>query len=63
MKLTRKHELALIDIGLETLLNKILITKKPEVKEKKKLHWTQRPENKARVRKTMKKLWKAKNNK
>lgn len=59
MKLTRKHELALIDIGLEALLNKTLKTSKAVPK---KLHWTQEPKNRTKVRKTMKKLWEARQN-
>lgn len=59
MKLTRKQELYLIDLGLETLLSKLVVPRKSTVipwnKGKKGLKWSK--ERHAKYAKTMEKKW------
>jgi len=61
MKLTRKQELQLIDIGLSIVISKSLSTEKKEKKSEKK-HWTQTAAGKKKLAKRMVKQWKDKKN-
>lgn len=72
MKLSRKHEIVLINIGIETLLDKAFgkvpkrkkrekkVEEKEETKEEKPKYWTQDPKTKAKISRSMKKIWAAK---
>ncbi len=66
MKLSRKHELALIELGIQSLIDKtfskgqVKAEIQPIPKIKKKLHWTQTAAGKAKMAKSMRNMWKVK---
>ncbi len=65
MKLTRKQELRLIELGFTKLLDQLEPSTKKikEPKSKGKPHWTQTASGKKKMAKSMKEMWAKRRNK